>query len=236
MTPEDPDAPEGVLTLRIPATAPRSASEKGRGPDPRVARTKAAVAEAATILFLRNGYQGTSVDHIASRARVSKRSVYNNFGDKETLFTQIVLGFSATAAEFSDRLVGGLKDAKDVPAALRQLARRQLATVAQTQVLRLRRLIILEAARFPQLAAEYHRRAPGRVMKALTEAFGVLHERGALNAPDPARAAEHFSYLVLGATLDAALFDPDGQLPSSAELQRIADDGVRAFLAAYGPR
>jgi TetR/AcrR family transcriptional repressor of mexJK operon len=226
MTTPDPD---DVLVLRI------AASSAARGPDPRVARTRAAVAEAATTLFLRTGYQGTSVDDIAALAQVSKRSVYNNFGDKDTLFTEIVLGYTATAEQFASRLVADLPSADDVPTAVRDLARRHLAVVTQPQVLRLRRLIILEATRFPDLAAEYYRRAPGRVVSALTQAFGELHARGELNAPCPERAAEHYSYLVLGATLDNALFDPDGPTPSPAELERIADEGAEAFLAAYRP-
>lgn len=227
MASEDPS--EDVLVLRIPAAG------AARGPDPRVARTRAAVAEAATTLFLRNGYQGTSVDDIAALAQVSKRSVYNNFGDKETLFTQIVLGYTATAERFASRLVADLPAAADVPAAIRDLARRHLAAVTQAQVLRLRRLIILEATRFPELAAEYYRSAPGRVIAALTEAFGELHARGELTAPDPRRAAEHYSYLVLGATLDNALFDPEAPTPSTVDLDRVADEGVTAFLAAYRP-
>ena len=47
--------------------------------------------EAATTLFLRNGYQGTSMDEIAALAAVSKQTVYKNFADKERLFTGIVL-------------------------------------------------------------------------------------------------------------------------------------------------
>lgn len=238
MTPPDPAVPEeDVLVLRIPAASsrPGGAARAERGPDPRVARTRAAVAEAATTLFLRNGYQGASVDDIAALAQVSKRSVYNNFGDKETLFTEIVLGYTATAEHFAGRLVADLPAATDVPTALRELARRHLAAVTQPQVLRLRRLIILEATRFPELAAEYYRRAPGRVLSALTDALRELYARGELETPDPVRAAEHYSYLVLGATLDNALFDPDGPLPSPEERDRIADAGVAAFLAAYGP-
>jgi TetR/AcrR family transcriptional repressor of mexJK operon len=234
----DPTAHEDVLVLRIAAAASRAAdgpARTDRGPDPRVARTRAAVAEAATTLFLRNGYQGTSVDEIAALARVSKRSVYNNFADKQTLFTELVLGYTATAEDFAGRLVADLPDATDVPAAIRDLARRHLQAVARPQVLRLRRLIILEAARFPDLAAEYYRRAPGRVISALTEAFQLLHARGELNAPDPQQAAEHYSYLVLGATLDTALFNPDAPTPPEQELQRTAEHGANAFLAAYRP-
>ncbi|MCX4098073.1 TetR/AcrR family transcriptional regulator [Nocardia sp. alder85J] len=235
MATEEPGTPDDVLVVRIPLSAPDPAARAPRGPDPRAVRTRAAVAAAATRLFLERGYQGTSVDDIAAAARVSKRSVYNNFGDKQRLFTEIVLGATPTAADFTARPVAELTGAADLPAALHALARRHLATVARPPVLRLRRLIILEAGRFPDLAAEYFRRAPGRVIDALTEAFTVLHERGELRAPDPRRAAEHYSYLVLGATLDAALFAPDADLPGPAELDRIADAGVAVFLAAYRP-
>ena len=52
--------------------------------------------------------------------------------------------------------------------------------------------------------------------------------------PDPQRAAEHFAFLVLGATLDRAMFEGEQSVPPNAELQRTADDAARAFLAAYG--
>lgn len=232
MTETDPATPDDVLVVRIPRAAPGTS----RGPDPRVVRTRTAIATVATTLFLQQGYRGTSIDEIAAAARVSKRSVYNNFGDKQRLFTEIVLGATPTAAEFTEQLVAGLAHADDIPAALRTLARRQLAAVAQPRVLQLRRLIILEAARFPDLAAEYYRRAPGRVIDALTTAFAALHARGELHVPDPRRAAEHYSYLVLGATLDAALFAPGTPLPTAAELDEIADSGTAAFLTAYRPK
>jgi TetR/AcrR family transcriptional repressor of mexJK operon len=230
-----PGDPEDVLVLRIPMAMPSGHVRPDRSTDPRALRTRTAVASAATTLFLHKGYQGTSIDDIAAAARVSKRSVYNNFGDKRRLFTEIVLGATPTAAQFTEQLVASMVDAEDFPAALRSLARRHLAAVAQPQVLRLRRLIILEAAQFPDLAAEYCQRAPGRVIDALTVAFATLHRRGELHAPDPKRAAEHYSYLVLGAVLDSALFAPDVPLPSPPELDHIADAGATAFLAAYRP-
>jgi hypothetical protein len=58
----------------------------------------------------------------------------------------------------------------------------------------------------------------------------------ALVVPDPRRAAEHFAFLVLGATLDRAMFEGEQSIPSDAELQRTADDAARAFLVAYGAR
>ncbi|MET9486462.1 TetR/AcrR family transcriptional regulator [Nocardia sp. NPDC006630] len=236
MAGEDLGNPENMLVVRIPMAKPGGDLRPRQGLDPRAVRTRTAIAAAATTLFLHQGYQGTSIDDIAAAARVSKRSVYNNFGDKQRLFTEIVLGATPTAAEFTEQLVANLADAADVPAAIRSLARRHLAAVAQPHVLRLRRLIILEATRFPDLAAEYYQRAPGRVIDALTTAFQALHQRGELHAPDPRRAAEHYSYLVLGTVLDTALFTPDAPPPPPDELEQIADTGATAFLAAYCPQ
>ena len=55
----------------------------GRPKDP--AKRKA-ILEAAETLFLRNGYDGSSMDAIAAEAGVSKLTVYSHFTDKETLF------------------------------------------------------------------------------------------------------------------------------------------------------
>ena len=45
---------------------------------------------AALDLFSRDGYERTSVDAISAQAGVSKRTVYNHFGDKESLFLAVV--------------------------------------------------------------------------------------------------------------------------------------------------
>src|SRR3954447_23139164 len=90
----------------------------------RSARKRGAILEAATTLFLRNGYRGTSMDEIAALAAVSKQTVYKHFADKESLFSAIVV---ATVSEISDPVhdeVLKLEDSGDVEADLRGLARR----------------------------------------------------------------------------------------------------------------
>jgi AcrR family transcriptional regulator len=53
----------------------------------RSARKRSAILEAATTVFLDNGYLGTSMDEIAALARVSKQTVYKHFADKERLLS-----------------------------------------------------------------------------------------------------------------------------------------------------
>jgi TetR/AcrR family transcriptional regulator, mexJK operon transcriptional repressor len=207
------------------------ANEEGRS-----ARKRRAIMEAATALFLRNGYQGTSMDDVAARASVSKQTVYKNFATKEGLFSDIILGITGNADRLANELPRMLGDAKDLPKALGELARRHIIGVMQPDVLRLRRLIIAEAGRFPELARTYHDQAPGRVIAALAAGFEQLAGRGLLRVEDPRLAAEHFAFLVLGAPLDRALFSGEDKPFTQAELEHFADTGARAFLAIYGKR
>jgi TetR/AcrR family transcriptional repressor of mexJK operon len=121
----------------------------------------------------------------------------------------------------------------DLPAGLRELARAYLAAVMQPPVLQLRRLIIGEAARLPDLARTYYERGPERFVAALAGCFGQLTERGLLRVDDPALAAGQFAFLVLGRALDKSLFCGDTGVFGPAELTALADSAAGVFLAAY---
>jgi TetR/AcrR family transcriptional regulator, mexJK operon transcriptional repressor len=196
----------------------------------RSARKRRAIMDAATTVFLQKGYLGTSMDEVAALAAVSKQTVYKHFADKQSLFAEIVTG---TVDEAGDRVHAEVlqqADSGDVAADLRDLARRQLALVMQPRVLQLRRLVIGEAGRFPELGRTFYERGPGRTMQALAEAFARLAQAGTLKLDDPAIAAEHFNWLVMSIPLNQAMLLGDDEQP---DLDRYADEGVRVFLAAY---
>jgi TetR/AcrR family transcriptional repressor of mexJK operon len=190
--------------------------------------------EAATSVFLRYGYLGSSMDEIAARAAVSKQTVYKHFPDKGHLFVEIVV---ATVDQASDPVydeVLHLRDSGDIEADLRDLARRQLAIVMRPRLLQLRRLVIAEAGRFPELGRTFYERGAGRMMEALAATFERLAQRGVLQLDDPVLAASHFNWLIMSAPMnEAMLLGRDGP-PDPPALARYVDGGVRAFLAAYG--
>lgn len=195
---------------------------------------RAAILEAATTLFLRNGYRGTSMDEIAALARVSKQTVYKHFADKERLFTEIVVDTVAEVAEPIHQEVLRLEDSGDAEADLRHLARQLLGMVMQPRILQLRRLVIGEAGRFPQLGRTFYEQGPGRTIAALATVFERLADRGVLQADDPLLAAAHFNWLVMSIPLNRAMLLGEDEPAAAAELDAIADAGVRAFVAAYG--
>src|SRR5258708_810337 len=211
------------------------------GPTPRAevdderrsTRKRAAILQAATTVFLRNGYLGSSMDEIAGLAEVSKQTVYKHFVDKERLFVEIV---TSAVNEVSDRVyeeVLDLPDSGDPESDLRDLARRQLARVMQPQLLELRRLVIAEASRFPELGRTFYERGPGRTIAALARAFERLAAHRGLRLHDPALAAAQFNWLIMSAPINQAMFLGRDGIPTRADLNRHADAGVRAFLAAY---
>lgn len=202
-------------------------------PDPRIARSRALILAAASEHFLRNGYLGANVDQIADEARVSKRTVYNIFGSKEQLFREIVSEALATAERFATETPATLVDTDAAEPALRDVALRLARTVLQPRIVRLRRLLISEAERFPDVARGYYDRAPERTLDMLADALRTFHERGLLRVERPRVAAEHLAFLVIGSLLDRALFTGPDELPSEADIDAHANAGVDAFLRAY---
>jgi AcrR family transcriptional regulator len=204
--------------------------------DSRSDRKHRAILDAATTVFLCNGYLGTTVDEVAAVARVSKPTIYKHFGDKRRLFVEVVAGTVDEAGDAVQAAVSGLADARNVEAELRELAQRQLALVLRPRVIQLRRLVIGETSRFPELGRTFYERGPGRTIAALSEAFAGLDARGALRVADPVAAATQFNWLVMSAPINQAMLLGDDRMSTAAELDRHVEGAVRVFLAAYGPR
>ena len=202
--------------------------------EPRSVRKRTAILDAGTTLFLRHGYLGTSMDEIAALAGVSKQTVYKHFADKESLFSAIVTAAVDAAGDPVHDEAAALADSDALAADLHALARDQLGKVMQPRLMQLRRLVIGEAGRFPELGRAFYDRGAGRTTAALAVAFERLTERGLLRADDPQLAAAHFNWLIMAAPVNRAMLLGDDAIPSATELDRYAEGGVRAFLAAYG--
>ncbi len=193
-----------------------------------------AIREAAARLFLEKGYRDTSMDDIAAAAKVSKQTIYTHFRDKEQLFEQLVLGNVERVEGFASA-IAEVARADDLEAALRRLARGYARTVITPEVLRLRRLVIGESGRFPEIARRYYDEVPGRVLDELASLFDALAREHRLNLVDPRLAAQHFAWLCLGEQLDRGMFISNEAARPTDEIDRLADSAVEVFLSAYGP-
>jgi TetR/AcrR family transcriptional regulator, mexJK operon transcriptional repressor len=199
-------------------------------------RKRAAILDAARAVFLQKGYLGTSMDEIAALAAVSKQTVYKHFADKERLFTDLVLSTTDRIAKFLADVAATLEKATDLATGVRALARALAAAIMQPDVLQLRRLIVAEADRFPDLGRAWFERGFERGLASMAAAFQGLADRGLLRLDDPQLAADHLAGLVLWIPVNRVMFCGHTARASAGELDRLADRAVDVFLAAYAAR
>lgn len=202
----------------------------------RTERRRQAIIQAATEVFVRHGYLGATTDEVAARASVSKQTLYKYFADKQQLFAQVILDTAIQVVEeLSSAVASTVRDAQDVGTALRDLADGFLRGLLQPDVIRLRRLVIAEADRFPEVARAWFDRGFDRTMGIVGEALRSLADRGLLrNLSDPTVAAYQFAGLVMYQPMNQVMFAGTDAPPPADTLDHIADSAVEVFLAAYG--
>lgn len=199
-------------------------------PGGRTARKRGDILDAARTAFLEHGYDGTSMDAVAAAAGVSKPTIYQHFGDKDRLFSATIVADISAAESNTQALIDALPATQHLERDLRHFARAHLADVMQPELVRMRRRLIGEAERFPDLAAIWFENGPSRGHRTLAAVFSKLADRGLLRIDDPLVAAEQFNWLVL-IPLHRAMFILDPVKPS--DLRRAADRAVGMFLSAY---
>lgn len=202
----------------------------------RSGRKRRAILDAATAVFLRDGYLGTNMDEIAALSEVSKQTVYKHFTSKEALFVEIVTSLTSEASDTVEKEMPEFDDIGDVAAYLQNYADLVLKVVLTPRLMQLRRLVIGEVSRFPELAKVLYERGPQRALSLLAAVFERLADRGLLRIDNPLVAASQFNWLIMSAPLNRAMLLGDEAIPKPAELRRHAAEGVRFFLAAYGER
>ena len=194
------------------------------------ASKRAAILTAARELFLADGYERTSVDAVSARAQVSKRTVYDYFGDKRALLLAVVeTTGESLVAMVRTAIEEELVDGRDLePALIAFTTRIAASALGSTEYAAVIRLVAAEAAHLPALEEHWLASEPE---DAVAARFAELGRAGLLDVPDPRLAADHFVALTFGLAQSRGLTAPDG--PAA---ERLLVEGVRAFLRAYSPR
>ncbi|MFD8825562.1 TetR/AcrR family transcriptional regulator [Streptomyces sp. NPDC059605] len=196
------------------------------------ARKRAAILLAARELFLADGFDRSSVDAVAARAEVSKRTVYDYFGDKRTLLRAVVddIGRSlvTTVRRTLDETLTGPTEAAGLEDALVTFSMR-IATdmLDSAEYATLRRLVRAESDHLPHRGYNSMADTPD---EALAERLAAFAEAGLLDVPDPRLAADQFLALTFGVALDRL---GSANAAEDARVRPLVVEGVRTFLRAY---
>jgi AcrR family transcriptional regulator len=210
-------------------------------PDPRAAslerfeRKRASILAAARAVFTREGYAGASMDAVAAEAGASKRTVYQYFADKEELFAATVLDTVDRGYEYFKPHILALAETDDIEQGIRDQARSTILGLMNPELLKMRRLVIAEAERFPEIGREFYERSWVRTLALFADTLRTLTDRGLLAVEDPDRAAYIFTWLVISIPANKVAFLGDSAADPPDELIAQADEAARVFLAAYRP-
>jgi len=186
----------------------------------------ARILEAATELFLKDGYGATSIDSILELSGGSKATLYSYFPTKDDLFRAVIDEVLA-----ADQLPQ-LDTHADPRTSLVEFSVQRLNVLFSAKHHALLRLIIAERERFPDLAKMYYERAPLRSRSMLTEYFAELERRNVLDAGTAEEAAEFLiGMMVHWWVMEALLL---GNSPSSDAIRDRATRVVDRFLTAFG--
>jgi TetR/AcrR family transcriptional repressor of mexJK operon len=197
-------------------------------------RKRRQIVQAATKVFVADGYDGTTMDEIAARASVSKQTIYKHFSDKDHLFVEIVLATTQQVDHVVGLVANTLNDTRDLTHDLGTLGRTFLEVLMDEELLQIRRLVIANADRMPNLGRDWYEEGFGRILAVLASCFRMLAEKKLLQIEDPLIAANHFAGILLWIPMNEAMFMGNKRLRQKAELDRHAAAAVQAFLAAYG--
>ncbi len=192
-----------------------------------------ALIQAATRVFVKEGYGLASIDKIANAAGISTRTIYERFKNKGDLMAAVVERLLdrdlAVIVEESDL------DRLEPAAALALIGETVTRRFADPDSAALFRIIVTESSRFPELTEKVRCKTRERIDSAIADYMRRQVERGTLVLDDPERAAALFVHMVLAEPKECLLFrSPDAVLAIDlpAHVARV----VRLFLYGAAPR
>jgi AcrR family transcriptional regulator len=185
---------------------------------------------AAFRAFTEDGYAATSTLEIATRAKISKRDLYANFGSKQEMLVACI-----TSRAERMRLAPGLPNPKSRPmlaSTLTAFAANLVREVSDPSVVAAFRLAIAEATRAPEIAQTLDRAGRDATRNGLAELLAGAQSAGLLGPGEPSEMAAQYlgllwEGLMLGLLLGVAT------TPSPPEAERRASKATSAFMQLH---
>lgn len=188
------------------------------------------IVDAASELFVELGFQATTMDKVAQRAKISKLSIYRHFENKEALFSAAI---AAHCHQFSPQAliesVGGSAEDR-----LIAVGSSLLRTLLSPEVLSVEAMIMADKTNQKSLSKLHYEAGAAYVIAQIEALLRQLHAKAVLNVPDPLRSARLFGALIKGSDLlTIARFD-EARAEDDNEIESYCRSAVEMFIAAHG--
>lgn len=196
---------------------------------PKDMEKRSAILDAARMLFFLRGVEQVTIEAIAAASGVSKVTVYSHFGDKVSIFTEVV-------RREVDRMSEGIAHLEQEGGSLEDklvhFGQQLLTFLTHKEISGLDHLLAAEAQRHPALAQAFFESGPGRVRSMLAELLEEAGRRGHLRIDNPLLAAEQLIALWQGMMMIELRFGTRKDVPPDEITDRVRQ-GVAVLFAAY---
>jgi TetR/AcrR family transcriptional regulator, mexJK operon transcriptional repressor len=187
------------------------------------------VLDGARTVFLRDGFEGASVDDIAQEAGVSKATLYSYFPDKRLLFLEVARTECARQAQSALELTDDKAPPRQV---LTAAARRLVSFVTSDFGKKIFRVCVAESDRFPELGRAFYESGPQLVHRRISDYLRAARDRGELRIEDVELAADQFAELCKAGIHSKLIFG--AAACGRQDMERTIEGAVDMFLARYG--
>ena len=182
-------------------------------------------------IFMERGFERTTVEEIANRVGMSKRTVYARYESKDALFKAAVMRAIELYTVPYDVVVAVATD--DLEETLRAVAHQRISNLTTPNSVRLQRVLNAQAYRFPELARAAFDQGTGPAMRFLRELFEHHAALGNVAISEPGRAAGAFLSLAVSSF---ARLIVSGLPLEKRDVDESVNFAVRLFLDGARPR
>lgn len=205
-------------------------NNRGRRGRPANEALSQTIVDAACELFVELGFQATTMDKVAQRAKISKLSIYRHFENKEALFSAAI---AARCHEFAPQaLLEGVDGSAEDQ--LMAVGSSLLRTLLSPDVSGVEAMIMADKTNRKSLSRLHYEAGPAHVIAQIEALLRRLHAKAVLNVPDPVQSARLFAALFKGSDLLAIARFDDARATDDNEIDSYCRSAVAMFLAAHG--
>ncbi|MVT53010.1 TetR family transcriptional regulator [Bradyrhizobium yuanmingense] len=189
------------------------------------------IVDAARELFLELGFQATTLDQVARRAKISKLSIYRHFENKEALFGAAIaagcqLLFAPQALHEDDD--GSVEDQ------LMAVGSLLLRTLLRPDVRSVEAMVMADKTNQTSLSKLHFEAGPAHVIGQIEALLRQLHAKALLNVPDPHQSARLFAALFKGSDLVMIARFDQARAENDKEIESYCRSAVAMFIAGHG--